>query len=69
MMDQDKLPLLIFVNKGIEVGTNALTLDIIADTCGKKMARAATFIVIQFLPDLIILLKNFPVWTIFCKRK
>ncbi|KAJ7631217.1 glycerol-3-phosphate dehydrogenase [Roridomyces roridus] len=39
-----KLPLLIFVNKGIEVGTNALTLEIIADTCGASVARAATFI-------------------------
>jgi hypothetical protein len=44
-LDEDKLPLLIFVNKGIEVGTNALTLDIIAETCGKEAARAATFIV------------------------
>ena len=44
-LDEDRLPLLIFVNKGIEVGTNALTLDIIAETCGKEAARAATFIV------------------------
>jgi hypothetical protein len=44
-LDVDKLPLLIFVNKGIEVGTNALSLDIIAETCGKEAARAATFIV------------------------
>ena len=44
-LDEEKLPLLIFVNKGIEVGTNALTLDIIAETCGKEAARAATFIV------------------------
>ncbi|KAJ7170114.1 glycerol-3-phosphate dehydrogenase [Mycena filopes] len=39
-----KLPLLIFVNKGIEIGTDALTLEIIADTCGADVAKAATFI-------------------------
>ncbi|KAG5221061.1 Glycerol-3-phosphate dehydrogenase [Salix suchowensis] len=44
-LDENKLPLLIFVNKGIEMGTNALTLEIIADTCGEHIARAATFIV------------------------
>ncbi|KAJ7161338.1 glycerol-3-phosphate dehydrogenase [Mycena crocata] len=38
------LPLLIFVNKGIEIGTDALTLEIIADTCGSDVAKAATFI-------------------------
>ena len=38
-------PLLIFVNKGIETGTNALTLEIIADTCGKDIARVSTFLV------------------------
>ncbi|KAI0688677.1 NAD-dependent glycerol-3-phosphate dehydrogenase [Cytidiella melzeri] len=43
-LNLDKLPLLIFVNKGIEIGTQALTLDIIADTCGPKVARVATFI-------------------------
>ncbi|KIM47810.1 hypothetical protein M413DRAFT_439489 [Hebeloma cylindrosporum] len=43
-LDLDNLPLLIFVNKGIEVGTNALTLEIIADTCGPEIAKAATFI-------------------------
>ena len=36
---------MIFVNKGIETGTHALTLEIIADTCGGDIARAATFIV------------------------
>ena len=40
-----KLPLLIFVNKGIEISTQALTLEIIADTCGAKVAKVATFIV------------------------
>ncbi|KAJ7596821.1 glycerol-3-phosphate dehydrogenase [Mycena floridula] len=45
IMDQDaNLPLLIFVNKGIEIGTDALTLEIVADTCGAQIARAATFI-------------------------
>ena len=44
-LDVNNLPLLIFVNKGIEVGTNALTLEIIADTCGADIAKAATFIV------------------------
>ncbi|KAF9566121.1 glycerol-3-phosphate dehydrogenase [Agrocybe pediades] len=43
-LDLENLPLLIFVNKGIEVGTNALTLEIIADTCGSEIAKAATFI-------------------------
>ena len=44
-LNLDNLPLLIFVNKGIEVGTNALTLEIIVDTCGSDVAKAATFIV------------------------
>ncbi|KAH9944171.1 NAD-dependent glycerol-3-phosphate dehydrogenase [Epithele typhae] len=39
-----KLPLLIFVNKGIEIKTRALTLEIIADTCGPEIAKVATFI-------------------------
>ncbi|KAF7979372.1 hypothetical protein HWV62_42452 [Athelia sp. TMB] len=43
-LDEAKLPLLIFVNKGIEIGTQALTLEIIADTCGPQIAQAATFI-------------------------
>lgn len=43
--DRENLPLLIFVNKGIETDTQALTLEIIADTCGSAIARAATFIV------------------------
>lgn len=43
--DANKMPLLIFVNKGIEVGTHALTLEIVADTCGSDVAKAATFIV------------------------
>ena len=43
--DTTKLPLLIFVNKGIERGTNALTLEIIADTLGPAAAKVAAFIV------------------------
>jgi len=44
-LNRDALPLFIFVNKGIEQGTNALSLEIIADTCGKDVARVSTFIV------------------------
>ena len=44
-LDDDCLPLLIFVNKGIEIKTNALTLEIIADTCGPNVAKVATFLV------------------------
>ncbi|KAF8665456.1 hypothetical protein AX16_000474 [Volvariella volvacea WC 439] len=43
-LNTDHMPLLIFVNKGIEIGTDALTLEIIADTCGPDVAKAATFI-------------------------
>ncbi|KIM88587.1 hypothetical protein PILCRDRAFT_95323 [Piloderma croceum F 1598] len=43
-LDDQKTPLFIFVNKGIEIGTQALTLEIIVDTCGPAIARAATFI-------------------------
>ena len=44
-LDMDNMPLMIFVNKGIEIGSHALTLEIIADTCGPEIAKAATFIV------------------------
>lgn len=44
-LDEANPPLLIFVNKGIETDTNALTLEIIADTCGKEIARVSTFLV------------------------
>ncbi|KAK7059180.1 hypothetical protein VNI00_001807 [Paramarasmius palmivorus] len=43
-LNRENPPLLIFVNKGIEIGTHALTLEIIADTCGADIAKAATFI-------------------------
>jgi len=43
--DPQSLPLLIFVNKGIEEGTQALTLEIIVDTCGPELAKLSTFLV------------------------
>ncbi|THH06345.1 hypothetical protein EW145_g4149 [Phellinidium pouzarii] len=43
-LDNESLPLLIFVNKGIEISTGALTLEIISDTCGAEVAKVATFI-------------------------
>ncbi|PCH33895.1 NAD-dependent glycerol-3-phosphate dehydrogenase [Wolfiporia cocos MD-104 SS10] len=43
-LDISNLPLLIFVNKGIEIATHALTLEIIVDTCGPEIAKQATFI-------------------------
>jgi len=44
-LDPKNLPLLIFVNKGIESETGALTLEIILDTCGREIATQATFLV------------------------
>jgi glycerol-3-phosphate dehydrogenase len=41
----DNLPLLIFVNKGIEASTQCMTLEIIADELGPEVAKAATFLV------------------------
>ena len=49
-LNLEKLPLFIFVNKGIEAGTRALTLEIIADTCGNVAARNASFIVSTEIP-------------------
>lgn len=65
----EKHPLLIFVNKGIEVGTDALTLEIIADTWGPAAAKAATFIV-SALPSLneSFLIRRL-VWAILCERE
>jgi hypothetical protein len=48
-LNRENPPLLIFVNKGIEIETHALTLEIIADTCGADIAKAATFIVWSYL--------------------
>ena len=44
-LEGGRVPLLIFVNKGIEIKTRALTLEIIADTCGPDIAKIATFLV------------------------
>lgn len=44
-LDPANPPLLIFVNKGIEAETGALTLEIILDTCGREIATQATFLV------------------------
>ncbi|KAG8906545.1 hypothetical protein FRB99_006659 [Tulasnella sp. 403] len=44
LLNHSKLPLLAFVNKGIEASTRALTLEIIADTLGKRAAKVAAFI-------------------------
>ncbi|CAE6493794.1 unnamed protein product [Rhizoctonia solani] len=43
-MPKERIPLMIFVNKGIETGTQALTLEIIAETCGTEVAKTATFL-------------------------
>ncbi|KIJ24782.1 hypothetical protein M422DRAFT_194292 [Sphaerobolus stellatus SS14] len=39
-----KSPVFIFVNKGIESKSNALTLEIVAEAVGKEVARAAAFL-------------------------
>ncbi|CUA69595.1 NAD(P)H-dependent glycerol-3-phosphate dehydrogenase [Rhizoctonia solani] len=43
-MPKERIPLMIFVNKGIETGTQALTLEIVAEACAPEVAKAATFI-------------------------
>lgn len=70
-LDARNLPLLIFVNKGIEISTRALTLEIIADTCGKDVARVATFIVSIICVYLPIdsELRLDLVWAVFRQRK
>jgi hypothetical protein len=45
VLNFDRLPLLIFVNKGIESSTQCMTLEIIADELGSEVAKAATFLV------------------------
>lgn len=37
--------MLIFVNKGIEIGSNKLPLEVIEETCGAEVARVSTFLV------------------------
>ena len=39
------LPLLVFVNKGIETGSNKLPLEVIEEVCGSEIARVSTFLV------------------------
>jgi hypothetical protein len=59
------------VNKGIETDTNALTLEIIADTCGKDIAKVSTFLVSRTqapLPEGHVL-NLLQVWTVVCDRK
>jgi hypothetical protein len=66
----ENLPLLIFVNKGIETATQALTLEIIADTCGSDIARAATFIVGQRVRHSNNCENSLhTVWTLFRRRE
>lgn len=63
---------MIFVNKGIEIGTQALTLEIIADTCGGKIAREATFLasdLVIFLDESFTLTMSVTVGTFVRKRK
>ena len=70
-MDEKSVPLLIFVNKGIEIGTQALTLEIIADTCGSEFAKISTFIVSvdqNVGPNQMVIRFN-SVGTLFCKRE
>ncbi|EJT99954.1 NAD-dependent glycerol-3-phosphate dehydrogenase [Dacryopinax primogenitus] len=43
-LNHEEPPLFIFVNKGIEVESEALPLEIIADTCGVDIARVSTFV-------------------------
>ncbi|KAK4056077.1 hypothetical protein OIO90_002808 [Microbotryomycetes sp. JL221] len=38
------LPLLVFVNKGIENGSNKLPLDVIQEVCGQQIADVSTFL-------------------------
>jgi hypothetical protein len=45
VLNFDNLPLLIFVNKGIEASTQCMTLEIIADELGPEAARVSTFLV------------------------
>ena len=45
VLNMDRPPLLIFVNKGIEASTQCMTLEIISDELGPEIAKAATFLV------------------------
>lgn len=50
----DPLPLLVFVNKGIESGSNKLPLDVIAEVCGDSVAEVATFLVSQASSTVVL---------------
>ena len=45
VLNLDRPPLMIFVNKGIEASTQCMTLEIIADELGPEIAKVATFLV------------------------
>lgn len=45
VLNYDDLPLMIFVNKGIESSTQCMTLEIIADELGPEVAKVTTFLV------------------------
>lgn len=42
-LDRSNLPLLVFVNKGIESGSDLLPHDVIKDECGKEVADVCVF--------------------------
>jgi hypothetical protein len=48
VLNPSKLPLLIFVNKGIEINTQSMTLEIVVDELGPEVAKAATFLVSEY---------------------
>ena len=45
VLNFNRLPLLIFVNKGIEARTQCMTLEIIVDELGPEVAKVSTFLV------------------------
>ena len=45
VLNFNRLPLLIFVNKGIEASTQCMTLEIITDELGPEVGKVATFLV------------------------
>jgi glycerol-3-phosphate dehydrogenase len=47
-----RLPLLVFVNKGIEIGTNKLPLEVIAEAANDEIARVSTFLVRPLVLEL-----------------
>jgi hypothetical protein len=62
---------MIFVNKGIETDTQALTLEIIADECGPEAAKVSVFLVC-FCGSVVvrILSGHLPaVWPLFRERE